>query len=210
MADYSKNIKINITTNENKLYFSDLVFSSYYNEFLKNLEFIESLVWYDDTNEKNNYISTNRHLLFKYLENNYPYSLILDNNYINKIKKNNVDNKLITKYNPLSENYYSIHELFTKFKLFDKLKNNDSIIYIGNSLSLLEYINYNKYNFKFIHNILTASNNNFTEIDYLDLLDSWNKNIKNISSIYNTNITNYNNAIHDIIDYNFNNIVKKK
>ena len=194
-------IKIKTTTDERKLYFSDLTLSRYYINFIESLEIVENIAWYTD-NINNNYISPDREKIYRYIRNTYPYLIIESNESSFKHlkymrKSNNLKINTITKYKPLSDEFFRKHELFQKYKLFsifDGIKENThSVLNIGTSLSLLEYISYSKYNFKEITNLLTLSHN------YLaNLLAEWQDYIKNVSSMYNINNIGYTGSIYDI------------
>jgi len=203
-------IKIKTTFDEKKLYFSYLVLSKNYINFLDSLEAVENIGWYNDDIDKN-FISPDREKIYKYLKNTYPYLLVDARDSSFKYKTNskydNTDNTdkyvnknyIIPKYKPLGTDFFIINELFQKHKLFNLLNNktslDNSILYVGSSLSLLEYLSYSKYNFTSITNILTLSHNY-----YANLVDEWSKYINNVSSIYKVNNINYNDSIYNIIN----------
>ena len=206
-------ITIKTTSNEIQLYFSNLVLSKYYLEFLNSLEIVERLGWYND-NPTINYILPNREKIYKYLKHTYLYLLVDERDSFFKHKKHN--NKLniktsrnitITKYKPISLDFYRVTELFQKYKLFDildKHNNTNNVLTIGSSLSLFEYICYTKYNFTSITNILTLQQNY-----YANLIDEWDKLINNVSSIYKVNNINYNDSIYNISESNIINNISK-
>jgi len=182
------------TINEEELYFSKLILSKHYIDFLQSIEIVERLGWYSD-NSYDNYLSNDRDNIYDYLKVSYPFLLIDTRESMFKHKKINNKQKdiLIIKYNPISTDFFRINELFEKYKLFDLINKKDDLLYVGSSLSLLEYVSYHKYNFNQITNIITLKQNYFA-----NLLSDWEAYIKNISSIYKINNINYNDTIYNI------------
>jgi len=190
------NIKIEIKsdTNENKLFFSDLSLSKYYIEFINAVQNLDNLYWYSKNN-KLDYNSPSRHIINKYLQISYPYSLI-DNNtskfsfYRASSRK---DLQLIGKYNHISIGFYYLNEIFKKYELFKYINKNDKILSLDNGMSLLEYVSFQNYSFDSITDIITESQNYYT-----NLLLEWRERLSKISSIYKINNINYAGGIYDI------------
>jgi len=185
---------IKTTTKEDTLYFSPLALSKYYNEFINSDLILDNLFFYSKSNKTNNYISSRRSFINKYLQISYPYLLVDNNTW--KLSFDKTTGKkipLIPKYTNRSIGFYYLNEVFQKFKLFSSIKEIDSILSIDNGLALTEYISYQKYNIKSIVNIIPASQNY-----YKNLFVEWQQRINEISSIYNINTINYDGAIYDI------------
>lgn len=191
--NYINKTNIKTTVSDNELYFSKHTLSNNYNDFLELLEIVERIGWYSD-NIKNNYISPNREYIYKYLQCSYPYLLVdIKDSGIKHKKITNKSINTITKYNPISTDFYKINEWVQKIKLFDYLNKSDKILYIGSSLALLEYLSYYKYDFSEITNIITLQQNYFE-----NLLYDWKTYIKNISSVYKVNNINFDDVIYNI------------
>ena len=188
------NISIQTITKEDKLYFSPLALSKYYDEFIKLVVVLDNLFWFSKSNAKHNYISSRRSYINKYLQISYPYLLVDNNTWkLNFDKTAGKNITLIPKYTNRSIGFYYLHEVFQKFKIFSSIKKNDSILSIDNGLALTEYISYQKYDIKTIINIIPVSQNY-----YKSLFPEWQQRINEISSIYNINTINYDGEIYDI------------
>ena len=130
----------------------------------------------------------------------YKYLLIsINESKISQVNKFNKNKILLTKYNPISINYYHINELCNKYNIFNKFNiNDDTILTIGSNISFIEVIKFNNYKIKNIKNILTLQQNYYN----LDI-EKWKKNIENISTIYNIENFEFNDSIYNLLNYNF-------
>ena len=184
-------LKLETTKNETLLYKTNPLISGYeYNTFLDKIEnTIE--IYNNDKSEYKKLYKKSTNLLYDYLLVSTDESKTYDK--LNSKKNDNTKNNtkiLITKYNPISPNYYIYHEIFTKFNLLTK--NNKNVLYFGYYLTPIEYLKFNNYKFTDITSVVPA----FGKIELKNVINEWNKYLYNIKKIYNIKTTEYNGNIY--------------
>ena len=198
---HSPDYKISTTNNERQLYFNNTIISETILKYKLLTEQVENIAYYSNTIE-NNYISSNRNRFLSSIIYLYKYLLVSFNeSQISSYNKFNKNIIILTKYQPISSNFYHIHELFNKYTIFKNFNySDDTILSVGNNLSFIEVIKFNNYKIKNIKNILTLQQNFFS----LDT-ETWKSYIKNISTIYTIENIEFNDTIYNLLNYNFKN-----
>lgn len=166
----------------------------------------------------NKYISS--HILLsqynesKYLIYIYDYILTSPKTifYFNEEIPQNITNHIITKYRPLTKNFYIYNEIFHKFNILDLINKNTIITSIENSCSFIEILLYNKPELIKSQQIKSYRINNsinnlkqqysLKEFEYIN--EKYNKLYKNIITIF-SNIIEINLNIYDLPTYIFSN-----
>jgi len=190
--------KLSFTNNEKQLYFSKNIISDYIVKCKLLINKALNLGFYsDDINKK--FISQKREVFKNMIVYLYDY-LLIDYDETSMGLKFNGKKLNLTKYKPISLNFYHIHELFYKYNIFKNFNyNNDSILSIGTNLSFIEVLKFNNYKVKNIKNILTLQNNYYN----LYNLENWKKYIKNVETIYNIENIEFNESIYNLIHFDF-------
>lgn len=180
-----------------------------------------NLTTLDNYNSYDNYIKIcyelhqNNNLVRNSISNDKKLTGIY--NYVNRFplisrsENRNIAKNIITKYNPLDNEYYNLNEIMINFGILNKITKKDKIFNIGSSIAIVEILQFNKYNIDNINCI----------IPYLDSYSKANKNnynkskistITNLAKIYKFNSNYYNGSHYELpfINtelYNKNNLV---
>ena len=154
-------------TNKINMYNNDFNYGNLHREYYKNvmkIYFIE-----EEKGDMN---------MYKYNKTIYKYILISLRDLLYLHKKNNYEkyNNIILKYNPLSAKFFHYNEIFIKYNIINKYKNN-KILNIGSitPIEVFKFLNYKNIDIKYI-NFHNLSNEHIT---YLN----------KIKKIYNVDIT---------------------
>ncbi len=191
-----KNIKIQTSQNLDVYYGDDNICGFFYNKYQEYALKLKRLL-----NDKHGYEK-----IYNAFDCYFEYLLITPNNarFSHLEHDTKYSESVITSYKPLSNNFFVLNELIKKFNLSKFINKNSKIQSIGSNLGFAEVIKFNNYK---VNNIEIIITNN---INYYKLVqDKWKNIIKNISSIYNLKLTNYNDSIYNIIDYNKKNTEKE-
>ena len=188
----TETIKTKISNNIINLYNDSLTSTKSYSEYFKYCNLINK---YDDAKVYECYKVLYNYILISSDEIQYSF---LKNIEFQK-------NLHIPKYIPLSNKFYSLYEIFIKYKILNKYNKNDKILNIGYNMTALEILYKNNYKIKNINCIIPSNSENY----YKYISNEWKKQLSIISGIYDININFYKNSLYNLIneDLNKNNLV---